>query len=155
MEQSEFRDRIAALLPGARQEVIESWVQGDNKYRKEGLTDTYLRDAYIELELTASHYGTDTARQIFDLGADCALNAFEIRGAARFLHEGVPIEDVAEKVLDGHCTKTTQEWEETRAALAAWVKPSVMEQIKNAREEAKEKPTPAKDTIAKGRGPEL
>lgn len=120
MEKADFEGRIRALLPNTSKKVIDSWFKYGVGFNNEGVTHTFHRDVCIALELTVKHDGMDIAQKMINLGEYVCFNDYEILGTARLLREGVSIEDIPDKLLDGQCYVTAQEWEEFKAAQATW-----------------------------------
>lgn len=104
---------------------MQKWVGYAQKLDQEGThpATAFFDEVYVELAFVKQHHGNEIARQLFDAGHSFTFNPFEIRGAARFLKEGMTIENVCQKALDGFCDQTRQERLESQNMLNALKNP--------------------------------
>ena len=124
MKKEQFENRIRVLLPEVTDEAVTAWT----KYAKEldqdevEAEDLFYDENYIELTLVKQHYGEEITTQLFNYGTQFTFNYFELRGAARKLADGWPLDDIAKYTLENGGSATMEEHEEFAAALREFQK---------------------------------
>ncbi len=119
MRKEEFESWIRALLPEATDEAVTAWTKYGEELNqdKAEAEDLFYDENYIELTLVKQHHGEEITTQLFNYGTQFTFNHFELRGAARKLTDGWPLEDVAKYTLENGSSATVEEHEEFTAAL--------------------------------------
>ena len=126
----EFENRIDSLIPENDPEAMAAWHNYAEELDKAQTCpkDEFYRDLYIELHLVCRRYQPEIAQQLFDSSAEIGcFNPFEIRGAANMLKDGINIQTVMKKAIEGFCEPTPEEIMETEEALKALESGSVEE----------------------------
>ena len=124
MKKEQFESRIRALLP----EVTDEAVTALTKYAEEldqdevEAEDLFYDENYIELTLVKQHYGEEITTRLFNYGTQFTFNYFELRGAARKLADGWPLDDIAKYTLENGGSATMKEHEEFAATLREFQK---------------------------------
>jgi len=103
--EQEFENKMIALLPDADLKGIKNLISyaGDLDDDETCKKDMFFTDTFIEFYLVAHTYGQEIACQLLDVCRTCALNPFEIRGAAYNIQSGVPLEEIGQMAVDGLC----------------------------------------------------
>ena len=124
MRKEEFESRIRVLLPDVTDEAVTAWTMyAEELEQDEFETENLFYDEnYIELTLVKQHHGEEIATQLFNYGMQFTFNYFELRGAARKLADGWPLEDIAKYTLENGSSATVEEHEEFAAALREFQK---------------------------------
>ena len=119
MRKEEFENRIRALLPEATDEAVTAWTRYGEELDQDEVEpeDLFYDENYIELTLVKQHYGEEITTRLFNYGAQFTFNYFELRGAARKLADGCPLEDIAKYTLENGSSVTVEEHEEFVAAI--------------------------------------
>lgn len=122
MQRTEFESRIRELLPGASEMALDHTVSYAEELEREAeecaesLYDAY----YVELALVKRDHGAEIAKALFDYGEHFTFNFFELRGAARLLAQGWPLEQVEAYTVRNGCDAAPEEAIESRSALQAF-----------------------------------
>lgn len=115
MDVKEFKTRIQGLFPGADWDALRKWRFYAQELDRDGTCSAteFFGELYVEFALVKQYDGEEIARELFDAGQHFTFNPFEVRGAARLLKEGMAMEDVIQKAMDGFCDRTPQEYLQT------------------------------------------
>lgn len=119
--EKDFETRIRELFPDVDQEAMQKWIGYTRELDQDGTHPAadFFDKIYTELALVKQHDGDEIARQLFDAGRSFTFNPDEIRGAARFLKQGMSMRSICQKALNGFCDPTPQERLESRDMLSA------------------------------------
>ena len=119
MNKEEFKSRIRVLLPEVTDEAVTAWTKYAEELDQDEVEaeDLFYDENYIELTLVKQHYGEEITTQLFNYGTQFTFNYFELRGAARKLADGWPLDDIAKYTLENGGSATMEEHEEFAAAL--------------------------------------
>lgn len=124
MKKEEFESRIRALLPEATYEAMTAWTKYGEELEQDEVEaeNLFYDENYIELTLVKQRYGGEITTQLFNYGTQFTFNYFELRGAARKLTDGWPLEDVAKYTLENGSGATVEEHEEFAVELREFQK---------------------------------
>ena len=119
MTREDFERRITALLPDVSNQAMKNWLEYAKSLERDGTeTESEIFDhAFVELVLIKRHQGVETAAALFNYGEKFVFNYFELRGAAEFLKEGWPLEQISDHAVESGCDPTPEAMEESRTAL--------------------------------------
>ena len=119
MKKEQFESRIRVLLPEVTDEAVTAWTKYAEELDQDEVEaeDLFYDKNYIELTLVKQHYGEEITTQLFNYGTQFTFNYFELRGAARKLADGWPLDDIAKYTLENGGSATMEEHEEFAAAL--------------------------------------
>ncbi len=119
--EKDFEAGIRELIPDADQEAMQKWIGYARELDRDGTHSAadFFDKIYTELALVKRHDGDEIARQLFDAGRSFTFNPDEIRGAARFLKQGMSMRNICQKALNGFCDPTPQDRLESRDMLSA------------------------------------
>jgi len=122
MNTQEFESRMAALLPGLDPEAMKILVSYAVELDRDEIEqkEVFFKETYVEYYIANHHYGQELARQLFGMSKTFTLNPFEIRGAAKYLRDGLETEEISQKARDGLCDRFGQEWQESKDAMKAF-----------------------------------
>jgi hypothetical protein len=124
MNAIDFQNRMTGLIPGIDPKAMQN-MQGyaAELDRDETHPETeFYKEMYVEFCLVKKQYGVEIARQLIDLAKTHCLNPFEVRGAANLLRDGVSLEQIGQRSIDGECDPTAQEWDEFQTTLREFEK---------------------------------
>lgn len=122
MQKEQFERSIRELLPEASDAAMKQWTKYAQELDQDGTeheTDFY-DSAYVELSLVKRRQGLQTATALFNYGERFTFNPFELRGAARLLTDGWPLEKIEAHAVENGCDPTEEEYRESKAALEAF-----------------------------------
>ena len=124
MKKEQFESRIRVLLPEVTDEAVTAWTKYAEELDQDEVEaeDLFYDENYIELTLVKQHYGEEITTQLFNYGTQFTFNYFELRGAARKLADGWPLDDIAKYTLENGGSATMEEHEEFAAALREFQK---------------------------------
>ena len=124
MKKEQFESRIRALLPEVTDEAVIAWTRYAEELDQDEVEaeDLFYDENYIELSLVKQHYGEEITTRLFNYGTQFTFNYFELRGAARKLADGWPLDDIAKYTLENGGSTTMEEHEEFAAALREFQK---------------------------------
>lgn len=112
MTQTEFEAAIHELVADIDPNALRSWVNYAQTLEHDDIEPTaeFFKDTASELTYVKNVFGGELAQQLFNAGAVITFNPFDLWAAAKLFHEGMSMEDVAQKVADGHCYMTADEY---------------------------------------------
>ena len=124
MKKEQFESRIRALLPEVTDEAVTAWTRYAEELDQDEVEaeDLFYDENYIELTLVKQHYGEEITTRLFNYGTQFTFNYFELRGAARKLADGWPLDDIAKYTLENGGSATMKEHEEFAATLREFQK---------------------------------
>lgn len=107
------------LIPDAEPEAMKKWLSYAQELDQDGTYSArdLFDEIYTEFVLVKQQDGDAITRQLFDAGRSFVFNPFEIRKAGKFLKEGMTVEAVCQKALNGFCDRTARESLESRNML--------------------------------------
>ena len=120
MQKEEFAYRIHSLLPGASGTAMEQFVSYAEELERDGTerSDTFYDRFYVELSLVKRDHGETVAEKLFNFGEQFTCSPFELRGTARLLAQGWPLEKIRAAIVEDGCDPTPEEAAESRSALS-------------------------------------
>ena len=120
MQKEEFVGRIRSLLPGASEASMNQFISYAEELERDGTerSDTFYDCFYVELSLVKRDHGETVAEKLFNFGEQFTCSPFELRGAARLLAQGWPLEKIRAAIVEDGCDPTPEEAAESRSALA-------------------------------------
>lgn len=122
MTREDFERRLRDLLPDASDQAAKNWLEYAGELDRDGTeSESEIFDrSYVELALIKRHQGAETAAALFNYGEKFVFNYFELRGAARLLTEGWPLERISGYAVENGCNPAPEEFEESKAALRSF-----------------------------------
>lgn len=124
MQKKEFEQRIHELLPVVSDAALANFVElsEEPEVEEDMGQSTFFDSFYVDLALVKRDYGEEIASTLFNFGEHYPFNPFELRGAARLMAGGQPIEEIAELMREHgyeypYCEYTPEEEAESEALL--------------------------------------
>lgn len=121
MTREDFERRLRNLLPDVSDQAMKNWLEYAGALDRDGTeTESEIFDrSYVELALIKRHQGAETAAALFNYGEKFVFNYFELRGAARLLTEGWPLERISGYAVENGCDRPRKNLRNRRQPCAA------------------------------------
>ena len=105
MTKEDFEKKISILIERPDPEATKAWLEYSDYLEQDEICDAadFRRIVHKELTVIKEKFGSDIAERIYNEGAKFTFNPFEIRQAAKFLKDGVPMEEIIELAREGLC----------------------------------------------------